>query len=190
MLRPTIEDCAAYCASQSSATPTKSYRPKQLGAPDAATATAQSLSQGGFALELNSVAPADLEAAATQEGAAGRVVTALSVDGTAVTYLAYAWSSDTATVYEAQVATATTAQAPAAAANLAAQGYLITAIGPADDDGGLYLVGTRVQGDSLPRPFLAAAGGSEIEQLSSCRKAGASNSISAGRTSANAPRSI
>lgn len=136
----------------------------QAGQPSTTQASIQSAQSTAFALEQNTVAPADLQAAATQEGATSRVITAISVNGNAVTYLAYGWQADTTTLYEAQVATASTAQAPAAAADLAAQGYAITAIGQADSNGNLYLVGTRVQGDTMARPFIAAPGGSQ-EQL-------------------------
>jgi hypothetical protein len=118
-----------------------------------------------FTLEQNSVTAADLQYAAAQEGAAGRVITAISVNGSAVTYLAYAWQGDTATVYETQVSTASTGQAPAAATSLANQGYIITAIGQADDVGNLYLVGTRVRGDTMPRPFVAASGGTQSQLM-------------------------
>lgn len=137
----------------------------QLGQASGATASVQSVQQSAFLMERNSIPPADLQAAATQDGAAGRVITAISVDGSEVTYLAYAWQADTATVYEVQVATASTAQAPTAAAGLAAQGYIITAIGQADNLGNLYLVGTRVQGDTMARPFIAAPGGSQDQLM-------------------------
>ena len=42
-----------------------------------------------------------------------------------------------------------------AAASLAAEGYIITATGLADGDNNILLVGTRVQGDAMPRPFSA-----------------------------------
>jgi hypothetical protein len=137
----------------------------QLGQSSDETATVQSYQPSTFTLEQSSVAPADLQSAATREGAAGRVITAISVNGRVVTYLAYAWQADTATVYEAQVATASTAQAPAAAASLAAQGYIVTAIGQADNLGTLYLVGTRVQGDTMARPFIAAPGGTQNQLM-------------------------
>jgi hypothetical protein len=137
----------------------------QLGQASGATASIQSVQQNAFIMEQNSVAPADLQSAATQEGAAGRVITAISVNGSAVTYLAYAWQADTATIYETQIATASTAQTPTAAASLAAQGYIITAIGQADDLGNLYLVGTRVQGDTMARPFIAAPGGTQNQLM-------------------------
>jgi len=116
-------------------------------------------------MEQNSIPPADLQSSATQDGAAGRVIPAISVDGGNVTYLAYAWQADTTTVYEVQVATASTAQAPTAAAGLAAQGYIVTAIGQADSLGNLYLVGTRVQGDTMARPFIASPGGSQAQLM-------------------------
>lgn len=137
----------------------------QLGQASGATASAQSVQPSAFLMEQNSIPAADLQSAATQDGAAGRVITAISVDGSEVTFLAYAWQADTATVYEVQVATASTAQAPTAAAGLAAQGYIITAIGQADNLGNLYLVGTRVQGDTMARPFIAAPGGSQDQLM-------------------------
>jgi hypothetical protein len=121
----------------------------------------QSAQQSGFELTLNTVAAANLQAAATQEGASSRVITAISNNGGSATYLAYGWSADTATIYEAQATTSSTAQAATAAAGLASEGYIITAIGQADDAGNLYLVGTRVQGDTMARPFFAAPGGSQ-----------------------------
>jgi hypothetical protein len=56
--------------------------------------------------------------------------------------------------------------APAAAASLAAQGNIITAAAQA-------VVGTRVQGDTVGRPFVAAQGSAAIQtlmqQLCDCR---------------------
>lgn len=137
----------------------------QFGQASGATTSVQSVQQSAFLMEQNSIPPADLQSAATQDGAAGRVITAISVDGSNVTYLAYAWQADTATVYDVQVATASTAQAPTVAAGLAGQGYIITAIGQADNLGNLYLVGTRVQGDTMARPFIAAPGGSQAQLM-------------------------
>ena len=115
----------------------------------------QSAQQVGFIREQNTVALADLQAAVTQEGASGRVVTAISNNGGPITYFAYGWQSDTATVYEAQVVTASPSGASDAAASLAAEGYIITATGLADGDNNILVVGTRVQGDAMPRPFSA-----------------------------------
>jgi hypothetical protein len=118
----------------------------------------QSTQESGFLPNQVTVAPANVQAAAVQEGAAGRVITAISYDAGQVTCLSYGWQADAGTLYEAQVATSSAPNAVAAAASLAAQGYIITASGRADDDGNLLLVGTRVQGDTMARPFMAAQG--------------------------------
>lgn len=124
-----------------------------------AVAWVQQPSPGAFDLAVRTVAPADFPAAATQEGAAGRVITAVSADSSGqLTYLSYGWQQDTTTVYEAAVVTASPADAPAAATNLAAAGYIITASGQADANSDVVFVGTRVQGDTLPRPFVADQG--------------------------------
>jgi hypothetical protein len=113
----------------------------------------QSAEQSGFVLIQNTLAPTALTAAAASEGAAGRVITAISGNGAQVTYFAYAWQSDTASVYEAQIITKPISGAAAAAANLASQGYIITATGLAPGGGSVFLVGTRIQGDTIARPF-------------------------------------
>lgn len=128
-------------------------------APNGASGNAQAVQPVGFVRVENSVAASQLQSAATDEGAAGRVITAISADGAQVTYLAYGWQADPLTLYDMKVVTASTAGAPAAAGTLAAEGYIITAIGQADGSGDLFLVGTRVQGDSLPRPFEAVQSG-------------------------------
>ena len=120
----------------------------------------------GFVMVQNTVASSQLQAAATAEGAAGRVITAISANQPGeVTYLAYAWQADPTTLYDLKVLTTSTAGAPAAAGTLAAEGYIITATGQADATGDLFLVGTRVQGDTLPRPFEAVQGSSEFQAM-------------------------
>lgn len=118
--------------------------------------TSQAGLRNAFDLQIQTVAPAGLAAAAAQAGAASRVITAISYDGGNVTFISYGWSGDPSTVYEVQVTSATPVGAPAAAAALAAQGYIITATGNADATGNVYLVGTRVQGDTMARPFMTA----------------------------------
>jgi hypothetical protein len=125
----------------------------------------QSVQPSGFVMVENTLASSQLQAAATEEGAAGRVITAISVNGSEVTYLAYGWQADTTTLYDSMVVTASTSDAPTAASTLAAQGYVITAIGQADGTGDLFLVGTRVQGDTMPRPFQAVQGSSQLHTL-------------------------
>jgi hypothetical protein len=126
----------------------------------------QSSQQSGFQPTVQTVAPADLQAAATTAGANSQVITAISYNAgaynagatpAAITFLSYGWQADTSTIYEAQVATVSPANAATAAANLASQGYVITAIGLADSAADIVLVGTRVQGDTMPRPFMSTA---------------------------------
>ncbi|HTU50763.1 MAG TPA: hypothetical protein VMF56_09225 [Acidobacteriaceae bacterium] len=60
---------------------------------------------------LRAVAPADFQAAATQEGAQGRVITAASYDKSGnVYYIFYGWQSDPSTVYETTVYTRNAAE--------------------------------------------------------------------------------
>jgi ABC-type phosphate transport system substrate-binding protein len=68
----------------------------------------------------NTVPAANIQAAASQEGASSRVITAISNNAGEITYLSYGWQADTATVYEAQVVTTSPTAAPTAAASLAA----------------------------------------------------------------------
>jgi hypothetical protein len=120
---------------------------------------------GGFDLAQHSISPESIQDAATQEGQAGRVITALAFDSGQLVYLSYGWTGNSTTVYETLTATATFATVPDVASSLAAQGYILTAMG-GDDANGLVLVGTRVKGDTLPRPILVASGEqrTQIEQ--------------------------
>lgn len=119
----------------------------------------QSSQSSGFDMSQQTVTPAALQAAATQEGAHSRVITAISYNAGQITYLSYGWKSDTATVYEVKVVTTTLADVATATSSLAAQGYIITATGGFDSAGGVILVGTRVAGDTMPRPFITAKQG-------------------------------
>jgi hypothetical protein len=130
-----------------------------------AVAWIQSAQQTGFDFVENTVTPANLATAATQEGASGRVITAVSNNAGQITYLSYGWQADTATLYETQVVTTSPTDAPTAAASLAAQGFIITATGLADSSGNVVLVGTRVQGDTMARPFVAARGSSAVQAM-------------------------
>ena len=130
-----------------------------------AVAWVQSAQQSFYARVQNTVPAANLEAAANQEGANSRVITAVSNNAGQITYLSYGWQSDTATLYEAHVVTTSPTNAPSAAADLAAQGFIITATGLADSSSNILLVGTRVLGDSMARPFVAAQGSSAIQTM-------------------------
>ena len=103
-------------------------------------------------MTIQSVLPADFQTVASQQAALGRVITAVGFNGGLVLYLSYGWQSDPGRVYEAQVASATLATLPAQASALAQQGYILTAVG-GDTTNGFLLVGTRVQGDTMPRPM-------------------------------------
>lgn len=123
-------------------------------------------SQGtGFDMTQQSVAPEDLQAAATEEGAHSRVITALSSNAGKILYLSYGWQGDTSTLYDTQVATASSSTLATVAANLAAQGYILTAIGGAGTSDSFVVVGTRVQGDSMARPFVTALSGTQAATL-------------------------
>lgn len=120
-------------------------------------------SQGGFDLSQQTVTPEDFQAAATQEGAHSRVITAVSYNAGQVVYFSYGWQQDTSTVYEVQVSTATAETMATVASGLAAQGYILTAIGGTDSADNYLVVGTRVQADTMPRPFAAVPQGLQIE---------------------------
>jgi hypothetical protein len=86
------------------------------------------------------------------------VITAVSFNGPgAVDVISYGWSDDPGTIYETLVSSATAATVVEEAGKLAEQGYIITALGAGNDDptgipvDGWVLVGTKVQGDTLPR---------------------------------------
>jgi hypothetical protein len=123
--------------------------------------------QSSFGAASHTVTPSALPAAASAEGGNGRVITAVAYDGGVIAYLSYGWSAESSTVYEAQISTATAADAPAAAAGLAAAGYIITAIGRADDAGDIVLVGTRVEGDTMARPFVVADSAGAVQTMMS-----------------------
>jgi hypothetical protein len=125
----------------------------------------QTTQGGGFDASQQTVALADLPAAATQEGAHSRVITALSYNAGSVSYFSYGWQSDTSTIYETSVATSPFATLPTAASTLATQGYILTAITPSGNGDSYILVGTRVQGDTVARPFMTAPSGAQATAM-------------------------
>ena len=118
----------------------------------------------GFQMEQHTVATSALQENATQEGLRSRVITAITYNAGQIEYCSYGWTADTSTVYDVKVSPATFDSVPAAAASFAAQGYIITAFGGNTIDGFL-LVGTRVQGDSLPRSIRTVPQGQQTAQL-------------------------
>ena len=116
----------------------------------------QSSQSSGFQMFTGTVSPSNFPSVAASEGENSRVITAVSYnDSGQVEYFAYGWKKDPSTIYQTRVVTADSATAAQAASQLAAQGYIITAIGGSDSKDSMILVGTRVQGDSMPRPFIA-----------------------------------
>ena len=117
-----------------------------------ATSALQSSDVRDFPLVSGTVAGSALQAAATQAGAAGRVITALAFRGGGnVVYLSYGWTRDTTPAYEARTVATPFAGVAAAATSLAGEGYVITAVG-GDAAHGYLLVGTRPRGVTAPRP--------------------------------------
>jgi hypothetical protein len=101
-----------------------------------------------------SVAPGDLAILAAQEGAAGRVITAVSYLHGSVSYVSHGWSEAPGAIYETQVTMTDFNGLSAQAQALADAGFVITAFGAGHDSAdGYVLVGTRLQGASAPRPL-------------------------------------
>jgi hypothetical protein len=102
-------------------------------------------------IATQSLPAADFQFVASQQGQEGHVITALGFNGDLLQYVSYGLTGDH-NVYEAQVLSATLATIPSQAATLAQSGYIVTAVG-GDPVDGFFVVGTRIQGDTMPRPF-------------------------------------
>lgn len=122
-----------------------------------ALSAVQTSQPGGFDYRMEVVPPSQVQATATADGQASRIITAFTFDASGnADMISYGWTGDTTTVYEAQTTSVPPGPnvceaAVAAATALASQGYFISAFGGNDTDG-YVLVGMRVEGDSLPRP--------------------------------------
>jgi hypothetical protein len=100
---------------------------------------------------------AQLQNAATQAGLHSQVITAVSYDQGKIVYFPYSWQVDTSP-YDVTVAAVTFPNVASTISTFAQQGYILTAMTPsADSTGNFILIGTRVQGDSIARPFMTAA---------------------------------
>ena len=86
---------------------------------------------------------------AAGEGARGRVVTAVSANGSLIHAQAFGRTGDPA-AYETRIVDATSETLAAQAVALAADGYIVTAFGRSGP-AGLILIGTRVAGVTTPR---------------------------------------
>ena len=111
---------------------------------------------GGFDGELQTAAAANFAVAASQQASRGRVITAVAYSSPGkISFLSYSRQHDDST-YRARVATVATArEAIATATNLAAAGYIITAFG-GNARNGYVMVGTRINGNTRPRPLQVA----------------------------------
>jgi hypothetical protein len=121
-----------------------------------AVAWIQTVDECSFDMKREVVPLSQVESTIAQDAGQSRVVTAVSFDASGqVNLLSYGWSDDAVTVYETAVVNVAGQDIAAAATNLAGEGYIITAFGGNTTEGYL-LIGTRVAGDSVPRPILVA----------------------------------
>uniref|UniRef100_E6PYJ4 Ig-like domain-containing protein n=1 Tax=mine drainage metagenome TaxID=410659 RepID=E6PYJ4_9ZZZZ len=109
-----------------------------------------------FDQRMELVDPANLQTQVAADGAASRIVSAVTYDRISGKFvlLSYGWQGDTTTAYEAATFIAQPANVLADAEQLANQGYFISAVG-GDDTGGYAIIGMRVAGDTMPRPWHA-----------------------------------
>jgi hypothetical protein len=105
----------------------------------------------GFTLERAQATDATLATTVSAMAAKGVVVTAVSANSSGgIDLVAYAWTGDAGTAYDAQTVLTSYANVGAQALGLAQGGYIVTAVGTADANQ-VLLVGTKVHGDTLPR---------------------------------------
>ena len=110
----------------------------------------------GFTMTRSSVSLNALQGLATQLGLQSQVITALSWNASGkLDVLSYSWKSDPSTPYDVLAVPVTMDTVKAQAQTLADEGYIITAFG-GNSSSGYVLVGTKVQGDSIPRPLVVA----------------------------------
>lgn len=119
----------------------------------------------GYAPTSIDTARAGLDAWVASEGAAGRVVTAVSLSPTAgmIRAYAFAYAGDT-TAYETRVLDASAATVEERARELSAGGYVITAFGRVGDDAAV-LIGTRTS-SAAPRVITVQTGFRGVPDLS------------------------
>lgn len=133
-----------------------------------AMATATSTAPGTYQGHIVQSTPGSLQSDVNSEVSQGRVVTAICADSGTVTFVSYAWSQDPSSIYESQTISALPfSRIGANAQELAQSGYIVTALGGNADDG-YFLVGTRLKGDSLPRPMKVV----DTNQLSDLESSG------------------
>jgi len=124
-------------------------------------AAVQTTQGDGFDYKMEAVPLSAVQATVAADGAESRIVTAISFDdGTGlVDVISYGWQGDASTAYETKTmivaetgsTQSTFANVATASTALANSGYFISAFGGNDTDG-YVVVGTRVMGDTMPRP--------------------------------------
>jgi hypothetical protein len=118
----------------------------------------QTAQAGGFDQRLEIIPSGvdqltQIQAQAALDGTQSRVVTAVSFDTSGNAYLlSYGWTGDTTSAYEAQAHLIPASEVASTATTLGGEGYFISAFG-GNSTSGYMLIGTRVQGDTLPRPI-------------------------------------
>jgi hypothetical protein len=128
---------------------------------------------GGFDLRREVVTPGEIAATAAEDGAESRVITAISFDAAGqANLLSYSWTGDKSTVFETSVTLATLDGIVDQAKALAAAGFTISAFG-GNDANGYLLVGTRVEGDTLPRTLVISSACSTTASVTASASQGA-----------------
>jgi hypothetical protein len=108
----------------------------------------------GFTLERAQATDTTLATTVSAMAAKGVVITAVSANSSGgIDLVAYAWTGDAGTAYDAQTVLTSYANVGSQALGLAQGGYIVTAVGTADANQ-VLLVGTKVHGDTLPRNLL------------------------------------
>lgn len=123
-----------------------------------AMAWVSTLNGGGFDVRRETVDAGQVDATATADGAASRVITAVSFDKDGkATLLSYGWTGDTTTAFETRTVVTGAENIVTEAKQLADDGYIVSAFG-GNDEQGYLLVGTRVEGDNVARVLSVSTG--------------------------------
>lgn len=112
--------------------------------------------QCSFDMKREVVPLSQVQSAADEDASQSRVITAVAFDASGqVNLISYGWSDDADTVYETSAVNVAGKDIGDAATGLAQQGYIITAFG-GNTTRGYLLIGTKVSGDTTPRPTIVA----------------------------------
>lgn len=119
-----------------------------------AYSTEQGASGNAFQGIMNTVSANTLNSSIASEGLSGNVVTAIS-DNTngAVSYISYSWNKNEGVQFDETIDVTSYDGLLSSANALAEQGYIISAIG-GNPQKNIFLIGTKVLGDVLPRSII------------------------------------